>query len=801
MKKTSYLIILIMITVTMSVNANKIAVTGNINQLDSGKFTLIERLKSLKDHIKGDVVLTNPDFLAIKTEVEKDADFFKTDYDVMSLAFEVVALYENLNGGLFTRGTTTFGGYNRSAANKKFENLILEIMQSILTHSYTEHNIESYPNLFKNYLFKTSSYFPGAVSPPENSKISYKVDVNATHLKQAGTQDNYYLKDARRPTGCYLAPGSIVKIKVPSKLVGVGASILVGAHTWDFSKKRTVKRMDKVTKLYLIEDGVVTIANPLGGGIYVNIPLGLDLGKIQVTIENAVKSPYYANTSIKSTTLKEWQNTERKYPAPWADFETERYMMQVPTSWIYAWDDPSKTLQDWDDAMDAISTIHGRALVRSKTPMYQQVDLLFRANVFAPGYPMVNHAYNPYNTHTSGNFIDHVFLAGPTSYVNNIDVVYHEMGHGERIPKFRGEMESYVNLLWVAVQNRAFKMNLNEALASSRNYKYGHSIDEAAISWMITENFRKGIKMSSKTGNSQHEFGYQYRGHAKYVDIVRLFDWEPIINFYLSVSDDYETKGIEYPRNNDPTDSRILRMSIASGYDLRPLIHFWGIHPIDASVLDASIKDANLTKSTAIYDVLQHYKTLVPKNNEKFKAFALSDFTLAEIKKASYKKVPKSYGPAFFKAWWDIYDSEDANEAIRFIDSLINLYFPDGRPEDKSISCSNVIGKDVDAKWSVKGDEEFIILDLGELYDVCKMEIEFYKNLNLDYSFDVQVSRDNITYAPVFNKITKTKTNSFNLSRKARYIKIVGYGNSTAEFKSIEKILLYGELVSIKRNL
>jgi hypothetical protein len=63
-------------------------------------------------------------------------------------------------------------------------------------------------------------------------------------------------------------------------------------------------------------------------------------------------------------------------------------------------------------------------------------------------------------------------------------------------------------------------------------------------------------------------------------------------------------------------------MSVAAGADLRPLMHFWGRQPEDNVSLSDSIKAANLPASQIIYDALEHYKTVVPKNLKECQAHA-----------------------------------------------------------------------------------------------------------------------------------------------------------------------------------
>ena len=284
-------------------------------------------------------------------------------------------------------------------------------MQNILDFSYTESNLLAYPNLFEDVKFETSSYFPGAANAPSNPNVSYTRRINGNHVRNSGAPYNYETEDARRPTGCYLAPGSVATVSVPSSLVGIGASILVGAHTWDNSVRPNARRSDRVTKLYPINSQTITIGNPLGGGIYINIPFESSLGIVNVTLRNVIRSPYFANTVANKTSVSDWRNEERLHQAPWADFETDKVMHQVPTSWIYNVNDPSSAMDDWDLAMDAVSEMLGRPLLRSKTIAYQQVDLQFRGTAFFPGYPQANITYNP-NTNYGGNH-NHFLVTGP----------------------------------------------------------------------------------------------------------------------------------------------------------------------------------------------------------------------------------------------------------------------------------------------------------------------------------------------------------------------------------------------------
>jgi len=117
---------------------------------------------------------------------------------------------------------------------------------------------------------------------------------------------------------------------VPASLVGKGYKIRVGAHSWDMSNRPSVRRLDRCTILYSINSLNTTVANPLGGGIYIEVPPGANAGVVNVTITGAARSPFFSATSFHRTSSPEWLNTERSHPGPWADFQSDKFMMQVP---------------------------------------------------------------------------------------------------------------------------------------------------------------------------------------------------------------------------------------------------------------------------------------------------------------------------------------------------------------------------------------------------------------------------------------------------------------------------------------
>jgi hypothetical protein len=509
-------------------------------------------------------------------------------------------------------------------------------------------------------------HFPGAVEPPRDPSATYTVKVDGSSIKPFKHTLMHEEVPARRPTGAYLAPGSIATVAVPSSIVGKGYEVRVGAHSWDNTRKPRVLRLDRSSLVYPIDGSEVRVASPLGGGIYVDVPRGADAGIVEVTLTNAVRSPYFSAKPFHRTSLVEWQNVERRHKAPWADFQSEKFLMQVPTSWIYSLDDPVSLMRDWDAAMDAMNDLMGLPRVWGKETMYLQVDLQNRSRVFAPGYPTVNDRYDP-NKEYDG-YVNHYLVRGP-QYAP--DYVFHEQGHGYLFVKFGGEAESTVNLLHVAVWHQKFGYTLDEAFAASRNMSGNkhRTLDNTAVAWMTSLNFVNGTPMAPG------EKAYQLKGHAKFVDIARLFGWKALNDYWASWTADREA-GRPWSKHGTDIDKLSLRLSQKAGVDLTPLLHFWGTPPRDPAALKAAVAAEKLPRSAKVYDTLLRYQSLVPKDNQAFREFALK----------WWEKQPSSGGywtEREHARQWESFTEETSAEIRQTIQEILETYFPDGRPEKR----------------------------------------------------------------------------------------------------------------------
>jgi hypothetical protein len=117
-------------------------------------------------------------------------------------------------------------------------------------------------------------------------------------------------------------------------------------------------------------------------------------------------------------------------------------------------------------------------------------------------------------------------------------------------------------------------------------------------------------------------------------------------------------------------------MSRAAGADLTPLIHFWGVHPVNLSGLKTSIIREGIIPSAEIYDMLLHYRTIVPMDNDTFRDHA------SIIYPGGLKEDNPDYGIGWYYVWAPKYSNTHGEAAVKAMDDIINLYFPEGRPDE-----------------------------------------------------------------------------------------------------------------------
>lgn len=636
---------------------------------------LITALDDLQDHINGVITLTDDELNQIKNTIYIYADRLADSEMLISKAQSVIVDYDTQIGPLFTTPNTQ-NGFNKDPSISPglgLERVMIALQQGVFDFVFTPEVCDLYPELIDGVKFNSCISFPGDVAPPTDATTEYAVSIRAQFEDPTGINPSYNIngdgtEHAFRPTGMYLAPGSVATITVPSSLVNKDYYIRVGAHEWDLNNKPIFKRLDRITKKFAINSTTIKVFNPLGGAIGILVPYGATEGIVEISIANAVEAPFFSLKSFYETTNFE---AELEKPAPWAVFETDNVMYTIPKHSIVAGEyDLMQSLKDWDLALQAINSILNRQIIPDKHDVYMITDVLIRGGAYSIGYPMSNTPINYSNVPGNVYFID-----GPGP---RYEVSFHEYGHAVRISKFPGEPEALVNFLYIMALNYGLNEDLNEAVKYSF-VPNTFDINLSATHRLVSNSFGSERNISNSTLN---EVRYQHRGYAHYFEIVDLIGWCALRNFWTQEYLDFK-EGIDHGINNQDIDSRIIRMSVAAKTDLRPLFHVFGIIPQNPVAVQNALLQNNISSSLIIYNRLQEYLDFIPENNDKFIDYALTVYPNL------YSSGPTSnpdYGVGWHYQKSLTYDATEAQERIAILQDIIGLYYPNGQPMEDDIS-------------------------------------------------------------------------------------------------------------------
>jgi dihydroxyacetone kinase DhaKLM complex PTS-EIIA-like component DhaM len=112
----------------------------------------------------------------------------------------------------------------------------------------------------------------------------------------------------------------------------------------------------------------------------------------------------------------------------------------------------------------------------------------------------------------------------------------------------------------------------------------------------------------------------------------------------------------------------------------------------------------------------------------------------------------------------------------------------------------NTTDGDMNTRWSAEGDGQWIMYDIGSLATVNEVAIAWLKGDQRKSSFTIDVSVDGKAWNKVFSGDSSGTTNDYEtyiLSPvAARYVRIMGYGNSENLWNSINETEVYGQLDS-----
>ena len=375
----------------------------------------------------------------------------------MPQALDLVDVYEASDHGPLFLKPSAPGTFSRLRSDQSasdphvIDRAMLFLQQTLIDYVYSPGALAPCSrSTFEGRGWQTSRHYPGRADPPADGSVVHSVLVDGSLPRFWGVQVAFATEDARRPTGFYLSPGQVATVTVPESMIQTENAkqfkILVGGQTSDNTIKDMHRRMDRTTVTYRIRAVTTLVTNPLGGALYILVPYLADAGVVEIRITGGVvPSPHFRRVSFHAMTNADWQ-VARGAAGPWADFETDHFMLNVPTSWVYNLPDAVDLMRHYNLAMDGASEWLGYPPhLRHRPVLFIAADLHIAQTAFGVGYPQVNVEYNTVANY--GGYANEWMVRDPTaSYVT-----WHELGHACLNSKYYGEEEAINNFMYTYI--------------------------------------------------------------------------------------------------------------------------------------------------------------------------------------------------------------------------------------------------------------------------------------------------------------------------------------------------------------
>ena len=134
------------------------------------------------------------------------------------------------------------------------------------------------------------------------------------------------------------------------------------------------------------------------------------------------------------------------------------------------------------------------------------------------------------------------------------------------------------------------------------------------------------------------------------------------------------------------------------------------------------------------------------------------------------------------------------------LDDKITIQGIDTRTDQNEFPPQNAIDGDVNTYFTIEGTTgEPVILELGAEYEVYAVGMAFNQGSKRIARFDVQVSMDKVNWETVRCAVTSGATEGVEgysfIVTNAKYVRILGYGNSVNAWNAIREIEVYGKAV------
>ena len=345
--------------------------------------------------------------------------------------------------------------------------------------------------------------------------------------------------------GIYARAGEPVTLSIPASsrarpAARRGLRVRVGCHQDRLWHKDRWQRAPEITVEVPLRNGRASLRTAYGGLLYLVVPRGR-AGVLDVEIEGGYLAPRFV---LGKTSRKEWLGV-RDAPGPWAELESGRLTMTVPSSVIRTLEDPEPLLKFWNRVLESYAELGSRPL--DSRPQRFVADRQISAGYMHSGYPIMTHL------DAAPRMVDLKRLTTTGDWG-----LWHELGHNHQRPAwtFDGTVEVTCNL---------FSMFMVERFC-------GRAPEDQ-------DQFTKQAAFMRRHWNAGAPFDVwkqrPFLALSMYVQVQREFGWEP----FQRVFAEYERlPQRERPRTDaDKRDQWLVRLSKTLGRNLGPFFERWGV--------------------------------------------------------------------------------------------------------------------------------------------------------------------------------------------------------------------------------
>ncbi len=390
--------------------------------------------------------------------------------------------------------------------------------------------------------------FPGPV-PDDAKRVSreVKITADAPGWHNGGIYgnpgSNYW-----HSTGLYAVAGEVVTVTVPQSATEKGLQVRIGCHRDLLWRKRSWARAPDICTVRPIVAAETKTASGFGGLIYIETPHQLTVPPFTATINGAVEAPYYVHGK---TDLGQWRDSIRLNPAPWAELQSDKLILTLPSKDVRKLDDPKQLMAFWDRIMDCYAELLGRSPRRRRIERFVP-DIQISAGYMHSGYPLMT------MLDITGTMVDRQRIERNGHH--GVWGLFHEIGHNHqnRDWTFRGTTEVTVNLFSLYVMEKTCGLKIA-----------GHpSITEPVRNRKIAQHFAAGTPFDRWQSDP-------FLALAMYIQLQQEFGWEPFSKVFAEYR---EVPDAERPRTDDQKrDQWMVRFSKTVGRNLGPFFQAWGV--------------------------------------------------------------------------------------------------------------------------------------------------------------------------------------------------------------------------------